>query len=123
VADVNPSSQRTAVDPSALDGLRAFGGDALLKQLVSLFREQVTVRTAAIHAGLEAGDCHAVRQAAHALKASAGQVGAVGMQEICNALEREAATNDIAPLRSLAAELASITPAVDAWLTDRGFPR
>lgn len=85
------------MDPSALGGLRTFGGDALLRQLVSLSREQVALRMSTI--------------------------GAVGMQPLCNALEREAARNEIEPLRALADELTLIAPAVDAWLTGRGFPR
>ena len=85
------------MDPSALEGLRTFGGEAVWRQLVSLSREQVALRMSA--------------------------VGAVGMQSPCNVLEREAANTDIEPRCAPADELALVGPAVDAWLTDRSFPR
>ena len=115
---------RTAVDPKALENLRRFGGDALLKQLVMLFRDQVRIRHGAMVAAVQARDALAARQAAHALKSSAGQVGATGMQELCQRIERAAMEGgDMTNIAAMVEEFDAVIPAVDAWLTDRGFPR
>ena len=122
---MNPDEpiSRTAVDPNALENLRKFGGDVLLKQLVVLFRDQVRIRHAAMIAAVEARDPVAARQAAHALKSSAGQVGAVGMSELCARIERVAMENDATAIAALVSEFDTVIPAVDSWLSDRGFPR
>ena len=114
---------RTAVDPNALENLRRFGGDALLNQLVTLFRDQVRVRHAAMVAAVQARDTVAARQAAHALKSSAGQVGATGMSELCARIERAALESEMTTITALVAEFDTVIPAVESWLTDRGFPR
>jgi HPt (histidine-containing phosphotransfer) domain-containing protein len=122
---VNPDepTPRTAVDPNALENLRRFGGDALLSRLVMLFRDQVRIRHAAMVAAVQARDALGARQAAHALKSSAGQVGATGMSELCARIERAGMESEMTTIAALVAEFDTVIPAVDAWLTDRGFPR
>lgn len=114
---------RVPVDPNALEGLRRFGGDALLRQVVTLFRDQVRVRHEAMRGAVANGDPATARNAAHALKSSAGQVGAVGMQELCQRIERAAADGDRARVAEFVAEFDYVIPATDTWLSDRGFPR
>lgn len=119
----DPSAGRVAVDPKALEDLRKFGGDAMLQKLVMLYREQVEVRTAALRGALATGDMAAARQAAHALKSSSGQIGAVGLQELCKRTEHAAIDNDRDEVAACFAEFDGVITAVDRWLTDRGFPR
>jgi two-component system, sensor histidine kinase and response regulator len=111
-----------AVDPAALEGLRAFGGVPLLTQLVRLYREQVSVRLSAMDAAIRTGDPEGLRQAAHALKGSSAQVGAVGLSSLCGRIERDAAHGSLAGAVPLRAELTSAVAAVDQWLVGRGFP-
>lgn len=113
---------RIAVDPSALDGLRRFGGDDLLRKLVLLFREQMRIRGEAMRSAAAKGDAQAARQAAHALKSSAAQLGATGLRDICQRVESAAIDGDTAAFTSAIAEIDTAIPIVDAWLTDRGFP-
>jgi hypothetical protein len=48
-----PDSTRTA-----LDGLRALGGDGLVQQMVSIFIDHSAGRIAALQSALDAGDLH-----------------------------------------------------------------
>lgn len=114
---------RVAVDPKALEDLRKFGGDAMLQKLVMLFREQVAVRTAALRDAVAKRDMPGARQAVHALKSSAGQIGAVGLQELCRRAERAAMDDDVEEVAACAGEFDNVVGAVERWLTDRGFPR
>jgi two-component system sensor histidine kinase RpfC len=71
------------VDAAALDRLRKFGGDALLKGMVELFEENAPRRVAEAREALECGDAAALRAALHGLKSSAGQLGVVTVFQAC----------------------------------------
>lgn len=113
----------TALNPAVLEGLRAFGGDALLAQLVGLYRQQVTTRRAELAEAMARADTAALRQAAHALRGSAAQVGASGIHDLCGSLEQLAVAGDVAQCALRLAELDAALPVVDGLLADRGFPR
>jgi two-component system, sensor histidine kinase and response regulator len=123
VTDPSAAVPHTSMNPAVLDGLRAFGGDALLGQLVSLYRDQVTLRGQALADAVASGDAAALKQAAHALKGSAAQVGATGIHDLCGLLEQAAATGDLSHSAELLAQLRAALPVVDGQLADRGFPR
>lgn len=77
-------------DPQALDRLRTLGGESLVRKLVNVFGEYATDRVRdAVSAG-QAGDLDALARAAHALRSSAGNVGAVRLMAIATQLEHEA---------------------------------
>ncbi len=67
--------------------LHRLGGDKLVGEMVSLFVEQGADRVSAARAGLELRNAEKVRAAAHALKSSAGQLGALRLQRMCAELE------------------------------------
>ncbi len=94
----------------------------LLTQLVALYREQVRIRLAAMDAALQAADAEALRQAAHALKGSSGQVGATGLQHLCGRIEHCAAAHDLQDIPLLRAAVQHAAAGVDQWLVDHGFP-
>jgi two-component system sensor histidine kinase/response regulator len=94
----------------------------LLAQLVGLYREQVRVRLSAMDAAIQSGDHENLRQAAHALRGSSGQVGAVGLQALCGRIERHAAGQQLHEAEALRAEVGMAVAAVDQWLVGRGFP-
>lgn len=77
-----------AIDPAAIDRLDRLGGDELVGKMAALFVELGPERMAAATEGLEAGDLDAVERAAHSLKSSAGNVGAVELGEAAGRLER-----------------------------------
>lgn len=101
----------------ALDGLRALGGDALLKQMVVVFVDYSRNRVDALRAATAAGDLVGAAAAAHTLKGSARQLGLNAMGHACAAVEDACKQGDAAATQSrTAAVYAEYTTAVE-WLS------
>lgn len=91
----------TPIDPAALDTLRRFGGEKLLGQMAALFLSSVPPRLATAREAARVGDTEGLRRAAHSLKSSAAQLGAVEMQRHCDraeSLSTARAGESLAPL-------------------------
>lgn len=104
-------------DSSALERLRRFGGDKLLSEMISLFREHATARLDAARAALAAGEVAGVRTSLHALKSSAAQLGATRLSARCAAGEAMAEAGTIEPLVALVHAAAQDLAEADAWLS------
>lgn len=95
---------REILDRDALDRLRRIGGDRLLAAMLDAFVANGAERVVAATASAAAMDADGVSAAAHALKSSAGNIGARGLQETADRIEHEAERTG-ADLRALADEL------------------
>ena len=101
---------------TALDGLRALGGDNLLRQMAAVFVQHSGDRVKALESAAADGDFVAAAAAAHALKGSARQLGMTVMGDACLAAEQAAKAGDAAGLQLKAAAVhASYMTAAD-WL-------
>jgi HPt (histidine-containing phosphotransfer) domain-containing protein len=69
----------------------------LLALLVATFLEHAPANVTAMQAGAARGDAPAVRLAAHSLKSSARQFGALHLGELCEAIEHEAGEGRVDP--------------------------
>lgn len=87
---------------AALDSLRDLGGDDLVKQMVSVFIEYSAGRVKALDAAAEAGDLHAMAEAAHALKGSSRQLGLAAMADACLTVETAAKQGNLGTARAMA---------------------
>ncbi len=74
-------------DPAALARVQRIGGVALVRQLVETFLAHAPTRLDDVRAGSAAGDWAAVGRAAHALRGSAGNLGALGLMDAAGRLE------------------------------------
>jgi two-component system, sensor histidine kinase and response regulator len=86
------------VDPHVLLGLRAYripGEPDPVTRLIDLFLRDAPARVGRIRAALQAQDAEAVREVAHALKGSAGTLGAHKMEELCADLEDQGASGSL----------------------------
>lgn len=95
---VNPGTP--AIDPEAIEQLRFLEDEDqpnVVAELVMLFVEHVPPKLAAIKDGIARGDADAVKKAAHSLKGSSANVGAMGMQQVCEKIEHAAASGNLAP--------------------------
>ncbi len=92
-------------DESVLGRVRKMGGPTLVRRLLTLVLEQTPGRIGAILAGAESGDLPSVAFAAHALRSSAGNVGAVRVLDLATRLEAAAKAGDGPAVTPLAAEL------------------
>lgn len=108
-----------ADDADALARLERFGGLKLREELTTLFLQEAPERIASGRAAFVAGDVVGVRAMAHALKSSAGQMGARRMQEICERIESQEDPPDFA---SALSDLDEALSRYRSWLTT-AFPR
>ena len=97
-----PDADVASLDDSAVDNLHRLGGDKLVRQMVELFESLVPSRLSTIRAALERADAESVQLEAHALKSSAGNVGATRMRELCQRLESLATSGDLSVASDLA---------------------
>ena len=73
--------ETSALDPSALERLRQLGGDKFARDMIALFLSYGGQKVAEAVAARQGGNLAGVASAAHALKSSAGNVGAVQVQQ------------------------------------------
>jgi len=81
-------SDDSALDTAAIARLRKLGGDKFVGDMIDLFVQYVPQRLAAARAGEQSNDVQAVEQAVHALKSSAGQIGARRVQDLATQIEK-----------------------------------
>lgn len=79
------------------------GGD--FSQLVRAFITDSHQRLAAIAAAVDSADAEALRRAAHSFKGSAGNMGATGLQALCQELEQCGTCGQLAGCGDLYREL------------------
>ena len=113
---MTPVQEDPDVVPAAVERLRQWGGDALVREMSAIFFEDAPKRLAAARAGVSAGDPAAVVRAMHALKSSAGQLGAARAQRVCNLAEQQARAGDLAGLATSIDEIAQALNRFHTWL-------
>ena len=110
----SPSADASAVElDRALERLRRFGGDALLRDMIDLFLEHAPKRIAASRQALAANDLAPVRLSVHSLVSSCAQLGAEQMRRLSAEAEQAVANNPgalAALLEALEREFAVVRP-------------
>ncbi|GAB4147730.1 MAG: hypothetical protein Fur0037_15970 [Planctomycetota bacterium] len=81
------------------------GDPELLLDLIQLFLDDGPAKIAAIEQGISNGDFDQVERAAHALKGSAGNLGAKLLQAVCEKLQRATRQHQLAEVTELAPQL------------------
>lgn len=113
-----PPADASAVElDRALERLRRFGGDALLRDMIDLFLEHAPKRIAASRQALAANDLAPVRLSVHSLVSSCAQLGAEQMRRLSAEAERAVANNPDALaglLEALDREFAIVQPLLAA---------
>lgn len=83
------------LDGVALDRLRRIGGADLVRRMIELYLEAGPGRVGSIRGSAASGNIDAVERAAHSMKSSAGNLGAIRLQHTAEALESAAAAGMI----------------------------
>jgi HPt (histidine-containing phosphotransfer) domain-containing protein len=81
---------RIALDPEALSVLSRLGGPAFPRQMIETFLRAAPKRLEQARAALRTGNWIELERFALALRASAGNVGALRIRDLAKALEAEA---------------------------------
>lgn len=88
-------STNVTLDPASLNTLREIGGNALVEDVLNLFRTNTEQHIATLRTGLRNRDREAVRHAAHSLKSTAANIGALNLAELARVLENAARNNTL----------------------------
>lgn len=78
------------INPSAIANLQEIGGKKLVYQMIALFLEHAPLRMNAIIEGQQKRDLNAIEKAAHSLKSSAANLGAMTVFKCAGELEKHA---------------------------------
>jgi HPt (histidine-containing phosphotransfer) domain-containing protein len=106
---------------AALDRLRGFGGEPLLRDMAAIFVTDTPARIARLERGLAEGNAAAVAYAAHTMKSSFAQFGAAALERLCADAERAARAGDLAPVGALLAGIVREFASYRGWL-ERQLP-
>lgn len=106
------------IDAAAIERLRGFGGEKLVRGMVELFVQNAPLRANEAREAFDCGDAAALRSALHALKSSAGQLGASTVYAACVAGEELASRGELsdcaAHLERIETDLPEVCRELDA---------
>ncbi len=119
-APATTADERPALDPSIIDDLRAIGGSGFLDKLAGIFVEAGEGKIRDMEKAVAGRNYGLFRDVAHAMKGSAGQIGALPLMEACDECARlgPAALDEQAP--ALLARIRQEFGRARSALTSRG---
>lgn len=106
------------LEAAALERVRNVGGEELVARLVTTFLDAAPSRVEALSAAATAGDLDGTGKAAHSLKSMAGNVGAVRLQALVEAIEVAALNGDLLAVRAGGEEIEMAYARVAEWLSE-----
>ncbi len=83
-------SEAMSLDPSALDMLRELqepGESDILQELIAIFMDDAPRHCVSMRTAYDRGDADGMARAAHSLKSSSGNMGAMRLSELCGEIE------------------------------------
>ena len=110
--------QSAIVDEAAVERLRGFGGEKLVRGMVELFVQNAPLRAAEAREAFDCGDAAALRAALHGLKSSSGQLGATSVYAACVAGEELASRGELGPCATHVERIEADLPLVCRRLED-----
>ncbi len=105
-------------DSEALARLTALGGEKLVRGIVALFTGFAAARVEDAESASAAGNCAGVAAAAHALRSSAGNVGAMRLYSVATDLELAARSGHAELVPGLVTRLRSAYDGARAQVLD-----
>lgn len=96
------------IDPEAIEGLRSLDSDnggAFLTEIIGIFLEDTPQRIAELEQSLAAGDTTKFARAAHSIKGSSSNLGAIALRAVAENLEQRVRKQGLAGTASLIAAL------------------
>lgn len=97
-----------ALDPRVLASLRELtvaGEPDVLVEVLQLFLDEVPKKLQTMQSAVQAGDAALVARAAHSLRGSAGNIGAVSLLDASRRIENLATANDLEKVQPLVGQL------------------
>lgn len=91
------------IDPQAIENLRALNpddNDEFLREIAAIFLEDTPLRIAELEQSLAAGDAAKFTRAAHSIKGSSANLGAMALRAVAETLEHNARKDGLAGVAS-----------------------
>lgn len=107
-----------AVAAAALERLREWGGPRLVSDMTAIFAAEMPRRLTELGAALQRSDSGAALRAAHSIKSSAGQFGAVALAQLAGEAERLAESSETAAARELLVDMDNRLAQFLSWLSE-----
>ncbi len=101
-------SSLPVIDPEAIRNLRALNPgdqDEFLREIVGIFLEDMPRRLTELDSSLAAGDAAKFSRAAHSIKGSSGNLGALALREVAGKLEQRSQNEGLGDVAGLLNEL------------------
>ena len=96
------------IDPQAIENLRALtpgDDDAFLREIVGIFLEDTPKRIAELEQSLSGNDPLRFTRAAHSIKGSSSNLGAMALRAVSERLEHQSKQTGLTGVEALLAEL------------------
>lgn len=96
------------LDPEAIENLRSLGeegDDTFLREIIGIYLADTPLRLADIRSAAAKGDAGLYTRAAHTIKGSSSNVGALAVRNIAEQLEKRSRVEPHASLEPLLADL------------------
>jgi HPt (histidine-containing phosphotransfer) domain-containing protein len=98
----------SVIDPQAIESLRALNpgdNDEFLREITAIFLEDTPQRIAELDHSLIAGDLPKFTRAAHSIKGSSANLGALGLRAAAEKLEHQSRTHGLEAVAAMIEEL------------------
>ncbi len=112
-------SDSAVIDPRAIENLRALNpddGDEFLREITAIFLEDTPARLAELDESMASGDVGKFTRAAHSIKGSSANLGAIALRLAAEKLEIESRTNGLGQVEPLLAQVRAEFARADAAL-------
>lgn len=114
------------IDRQSIENLRELNpgdNDEFLREIIGIYLEDTPLRLAELDQSLTAGDVPRFTRAAHSIKGSSANVGAMVVRGLAEALEHQSARQGLSDIGGLLAELKSEYARAQAELAALVAPR
>ena len=107
------TTELQAIDHACLDSIRnlkGVGGDKMVRRVVELYLSNSSMLLEELRLAASQADSERIRQAAHALKSSSQNVGALGVAALSQRIEAMGRSGELTDLQSHMIELGDLYP-------------
>lgn len=113
-------SDNTVIDQQAIENLRALNpgdNDEFLREITGIFLEDTPQRIAELDQSLAAGDVPKFTRAAHSIKGSSANMGALALKAVAEQLENHSRTQGLTNVNELVGKVKAEFGRAQAALT------
>jgi histidine phosphotransfer protein HptB len=101
-------SDSSVIDPQAIENLRALNpgdNDEFLREIAGIFLEDTPLRIAELDQSLAASDIPKFTRAAHSIKGSSANLGAMALRNVAEKLEHQSRTAGLGGVAALVGDV------------------